>query len=62
MKKRVFFDKNSFASMIQARAEIGEFIEGIYNRNHRHSTLGYQIPKHLMDQFFNRTHPAAPAA
>ena len=42
MKKRVFFDKNSFASMIQARAEIGEFIEGIYNRNHRHSTLGYQ--------------------
>ena len=37
-------DRRAFRSQAEARMAIFEFIEGWYNRQRRHSTLGYQTP------------------
>ncbi|WP_185962284.1 IS3 family transposase [Palleronia caenipelagi] len=42
--KRELIHRQRFATRAQARAAIFEYIEIFYNRQRRHSAIGYQIP------------------
>ena len=51
-------DCNEYATLAQAQAEIGTFIERIYNRKRLHSTLGY-VPPTEFEQAFEAAQTAA---
>ena len=51
-------DRYTWPTRRQARTAIFEFIEGFYNRQRRHPTLGYRSPA----EFEARYHAADPAA
>lgn len=38
----------------RASLEIADYIEAFYNRERRHSTIGYQRPAEVMSKFFAR--------
>lgn len=42
--KRELFDETDFATRDEARAALFEYVEVYYNRQRRHSTLGYRSP------------------
>jgi putative transposase len=47
-----------FANVEQAKSETFVYIEGYYNRNRRHSALGYLSPENFERAFYQRTpHP-----
>ena len=48
----------SWATRDEARRAVFEYIEGCYNRQRPHSTIGYQIPAERMDAFMGRIEAA----
>ena len=48
----------SWATRDEARLSVFEYIEGYYNRQRPHSTIGYQIPVERMDAFMGRIEAA----
>ena len=43
--KNELVNEQCYATRAQARSSIFEFIEGFYNRQRRHSALGYKSPE-----------------
>ncbi len=54
-------DCNEYATLAQAQAEIGGFIERIYNRKRLHSSLGY-VPAAEFEEAFAAIEGAKTAA
>lgn len=46
----------SYRTRSEARAEVFQYIEGFYNRNRRHSTLGYISPLRFLEQWRQNEH------
>lgn len=55
--KNEMYYRRSFATRLEAKHAVIEFIEADYNRRRPHSTIGYKIPAKAMDEFFERTKP-----
>ena len=53
--------RRSFSSRAEAKMAVINFIESYYNRKRPHSTIGYQVPAEVMEDFFKRTAPKQPA-
>jgi transposase InsO family protein len=49
MLKNEMYDLRDFPTRARARAAVAEYIEVFYNRQRRHSTLGYRTPAQAMD-------------
>ena len=45
----------TFATRVEARVAVIDYVEGYYNRRRPHSTVGYRVPAELMGEFFERT-------
>ena len=52
------YSLRSWAARDEARRAVFEYIEGYYNRQRPHSTIGYQIPAERMDAFMGRIEAA----
>jgi len=46
----VSHDRNEYASLDEAAASIGEFIDQVYNQQRLHSALGYRPPAEFEQQ------------
>ena len=55
--KNEMYYRQSFATRDEAKMAVIEFIECYYNRKRPHSTIGYQVPAEVMEDFFERTAP-----
>ena len=49
--KRELIEKGSFESLEEAKTELFEYIEVYYNRQRKHSALGYQSPEKFEQQY-----------
>ena len=56
--KNEMYSLRSWAARAEARHACVEFIEGYYNRQRPHSTIGYQIPAERMGAFMERMETA----
>ena len=56
--KNEMYSLRSWATRDEARLSVFEYIEGYYNRQRPHSTIGYQIPVERMDAFMGRIEAA----
>lgn len=56
--KNEMYSLRSWATRAEARHACVEFIEGYYNRQRPHSTIGYQIPAERMGAFMERMETA----
>jgi transposase InsO family protein len=54
MLKNEMYHTREFATRVEARGAVMEYIEVYYNRQRRHSSIDYQIPGEKMDAFFER--------
>lgn len=52
--KKEMYHRQSFATRARARVKVAEYIEVVYNRRRRHSTIGNRIPAQVMSQWQNR--------
>ena len=52
--KAELLEGGAFADVAQARAETFAYIEGYYNRERRHSALGYRSPEEFERDYFQR--------
>jgi hypothetical protein len=43
--KREEVDGRAYRDLTEARASVGTFLEGVYNRQRLHSVLAYQLPQ-----------------
>jgi putative transposase len=59
--KNEMYYRRSFSSRAEAKMAVINFIESYYNRKRPHSTIGYQVPAEVMEDFFKRTAPKQPA-
>lgn len=51
-----------YATRVEARADLFEYIEVFYNRSRRHSTLGYQSPTQFLQDWVKTQHERNMAA
>lgn len=49
----------SYPTRSRARLAVADYIEVFYNRQRRHSTLGYRTPASVMSSFWDRNDPQA---
>ena len=49
MLKNEMYDRQDFPTRARARVAVAEYIEVFYNRQRKHSTLGYKTPVQAMD-------------
>jgi transposase InsO family protein len=49
MLKNEMYDIQDFPTRARARVAVAEYIEVFYNRQRKHSTLGYKTPVQAMD-------------
>jgi len=61
MLKNEMYYTREFATRSEARSAVLEYIEVFYNRQRRHSAIGYQMPAEKMEAFFERTSKACGA-
>ena len=59
LKLHLLYERKQFASKLEARIRVGEWIEAYYNRRRIHTSTG-EIPKKAMDDFL--TPPTTTAA
>lgn len=55
--KNEMYYRTSFKTRAAARVAVFDFIENYYNRHRPHSSINYQIPAQVMEDFFARTAP-----
>ena len=51
LKTEAFPSDQTFATKVEARRELFEYIEGYYNNQRLHSSLGYQTPRQYETNF-----------
>jgi transposase InsO family protein len=54
LKTEMFLRGDPFDSQAEARQAVFEYIEVFYNRQRRHSTLGYKTPMEFEQQYINQ--------
>ena len=55
--KNEHWHHHSYPTRARARLAVADYIEVFYNRQRRHSTIGYQIPAQAMSAFLDRNLP-----
>lgn len=53
------YHRYNYGTRTQAKAAVVQYIEGFYNRERPHSSIGNQIPAEKMESFFARTEAGA---
>lgn len=56
--KNEMYSRRSFATRLEARSAVIDWVERVYNRFRPHSTICDRVPAEAMDAFWERTDPA----